>query len=430
MHITLMTTGTLGDVQPYLALALGLRQAGHRVRLATQRLFESLVRSYGFEFAPITGDFQQLLASDEGQSLLNSGQGLQFVQRFLKALDDQYEAILLDSWNACQGTEAIIFNGSLFSGGHVAEKMQIPVFTSFFFPVSPTKYFPNPVLPLPKWLNLGSTFNRLSYALLERPAWLRFMERTNRWRTEFLHLPPIPLSGGYVYYNKRQLPWLYCYSNQIVQPTADWPGWMNVTGYWHLEQPLEWQPPKKLTDFLNAGPKPVYVGFGSMVSCQPEKRTDLVIEALRQSGQRGLLYGGWGGLIDTELPDHVLKVDPIPHDWLFPKCAAVVHHGGVGTTHSALRAGVPSIVIPFFGDQPFWGRRIDALGAGPSPIRQTKLTVTNLTKAIQVAVETGDIQKRASGLGERLRSENGVSRAIELFHQQLERPGKFLSVKG
>jgi UDP:flavonoid glycosyltransferase YjiC (YdhE family) len=203
----------------------------------------------------------------------------------------------------------------------------------------------------------------------------------------------------------------------VIAPPADWPDYIHVTGYWFLEPPAGWEPPGDLVDFLQAGPPPVYVGFGSMLSRKPEETADLVLQALARTGQRAVLSSGWGGLKKEKFPETVFMVGSIPHSWLFPKMAAVVHHGGAGTTGAGLRAGIPSVITPFFGDQPFWGHRVYALGVGPEPIPRKRLTVENLAGAIQRAVSDMAIREKASRLGERIRAEDGIARAVAIIEQ-------------
>jgi sterol 3beta-glucosyltransferase len=215
------------------------------------------------------------------------------------------------------------------------------------------------------------------------------------------------------------LPLLYCYSPSIVPAASDWNNCNHVTGCWFLDREAEWQPPCELVDFLQAGPAPVYVGFGSMYSANPEVVTGMVLQALARAKQRGILQTSWGGLSNADLPDDVFAVDSIPHDWLFPQMAAVVHHGGSGTTAAGLRAGMPTVIIPFFADQPFWGARVFELGAGPAPIPKKRLTLERLADAIRAATCDEVIRARASALGERIRVEDGVTEAVEVLQRYL-----------
>ena len=181
-------------------------------------------------------------------------------------------------------------------------------------------------------------------------------------------MPAAPFFGPFDAEPVRGQPILYGYSPAVIPPPADWGADIHVTGYWFLDPAEDWTPDAALTDFLAAGPPPVYVGFGSMSSRNPEATANLILDALARTGQRGIIHAGWGGLQRTDLPASVMMVDGVPFAWLFPRVAAVVHHGGAGTTSAGLRAGVPSVVVPFFGDQPFWAQRVADLGVGPAPI--------------------------------------------------------------
>jgi len=212
---------------------------------------------------------------------------------------------------------------------------------------------------------------------------------------------------------------LYCYSPAVVPKPPDWSEHAHVTGYWFLDHAPDWQPPADLVDFLESGPPPIYVGFGSMTSRDPERMSRIVLDALSQSGQRGVIATGLGGLSQSDLPDEVFMTETVPHDWLFPRMAAVVHHGGAGTTGAGLRAGVPSIIAPVSNDQPFWARRVKALGAGPAPIPHKGLTADRLAHAISVAVTDESIRKRAAELGETIRAEDGVVNAVRIINHTL-----------
>jgi sterol 3beta-glucosyltransferase len=208
----------------------------------------------------------------------------------------------------------------------------------------------------------------------------------------------------------------------VISPPPDWPETAHVTGYFWLDTADGWQPPLALQAFLDAGAPPVYVGFGSMTGQDPEKLGTLVLDALHQCGQRGVLATGWGGLHTGQLPPDVFVLDSAPHAWLFPRMAAVVHHGGAGTTAEGLRAGVPSVIVPFIVDQPFWGARVRALGAGPAPVPLKKVTPARLTQAIHSAVTDAGMRQRAQQLGAVLRAEDGLGCAVQHVRQHLGPP--------
>jgi UDP:flavonoid glycosyltransferase YjiC (YdhE family) len=249
--------------------------------------------------------------------------------------------------------------------------------------------------------------------------WQGFRSADKLARRKVLGLPSAPFAGPYNSERLRGMPVLYGFSPSVIPPAADWDANTHVTGYWFLDPADDWTPPPALLTFLQAGPPPVYVGFGSMSNRDPQATAHLVVQALARTKQRGILLSGWNGLRTTDAPDSVYVLDSAPFSWLFPRVAAVVHHGGAGTTASGLRAGVPSVITPFFGDPPFWGRRVAQLGVGPEPVPFNKLTVERLARAIQTAVSDDTMRWRAADLGAKIRAEDGVARAVAVV-QQLE----------
>ncbi len=418
MHITILTIGSRGDVQPFIALGQGLQQAGHQVQLATHANFESMTRNYGLNFSPVGGDIQAIMLEESGQKTLDAGGNpFTFMHRYAQMLEPMTERALVDSWNACQGTDAIIAHGAAFWGYDIAQKLGVPFYLAGLQPFSPNRDFPHPMMP--PALRLGGLVNQLTYWLMWQLFWQLFRKPINQWRGNTLNLPPTweqnPFGDG----RWQQVSILYGYSPTVIPKPGNWTEQLHVTGYWFLDSPPDFSPPPELVDFLEAGKPPVYIGFGSMTGRNPELMTEIALSALAKTGQRGILLTGWGGISNADLPDSVFKIDSIPHDWLFPQMAAIVHHGGAGTTAAALRAGVPSIVIPFIGDQHFWGHRVAQLGVGPKPIPKKKLTGEWLAMAIRTAVEDETMRQCAAILGQKIRSEDGVAQAVKAFHQHL-----------
>jgi UDP:flavonoid glycosyltransferase YjiC (YdhE family) len=212
-------------------------------------------------------------------------------------------------------------------------------------------------------------------------------------------------------------PCLSGYSPQVLPKPPDWDDNHYVTGYWFLDAQPDWQPPAELLHFLESGPPPVYVGFGSMSDKAPERQTRLVLRALEITGQRGVLLTGWGAVSSLPTSASVFYVDDVPHSWLFARMAAVVHHGGAGTTAAGLRAGVPSLITPFLLDQYAWADRVVKLGVGPHMPDNQRLTAEKLAHAISTAVTDSALRARAAALGERIRAENGVACAVELIER-------------
>ncbi len=217
--------------------------------------------------------------------------------------------------------------------------------------------------------------------------------------------------------NGRPTPTLYGISHHLIPRPADWPPEVQASGYWFLEQSGNWQPPDDLTAFLQAGPPPVYIGFGSMAGKHPDKLAAIAVAALQKNGLRGILATGWGGLQPGDLPETIFQLKESPHDWLFPQMAAVVHHGGAGTTAAGLRAGRPTLICPFLGDQPFWGEQVHRLGVGAKPIPQKKLTADNLAAALTTLVSDQMMQQQAAALGQKLRAEDGIGTAVQFIEK-------------
>lgn len=415
MRITILTMGTRGDVQPYLALALGLKASGHAVKLAASKDFAAMVTERGVDFAPLRFDIRQFLEDPANRGAFESKRAALALYR---RVGPMMRGVLDDAWLAAQGADAILYHPKILNGPDIAEKLRVPGWIAFYLPaLSPTRAFASPLLPgPPSW---GGWLNRLSHHFFLRLMIVPFFRLINRWRVEALGLPREPYRGAtWRRYGPRVMK-LYGFSRHLVAPPGDWDKSAQVTGQWFLDSAANWTPPPELAEFLAAGPPAVAVGFGSIAGRTPERTTELVLEGLRLAGQRGVVVGGWGGLQRAEAPATVRFVEAVPYHWLLPRVAAVVHHGGAGSTAEGLRAGKPTVVCPFFGDQPYWGRRVQALGVGPAPVPQKRMTAAALAAAIREAVSNEEMRRRAEGLGGSLRAEKGVERAVELIEQEL-----------
>ncbi|MCX6030430.1 MAG: glycosyltransferase [Chloroflexi bacterium] len=421
MRIAMIAPGSRGDVEPYIALGEGLQKAGHVVRLVTHSNFDMLVSSHGLEFWPIAGSVQDIAQSTEMRGRLEGGNFLVVMAQMAKEAERGAVAAAEGGLAACRGMDLVLAGiGGLFVGLALAEKFGLPFLQAYYIPFTPTRAYPSFLLPkLPSWF--GGSLNRLSYHLTRQIMWQGFRSADRLARQGVLGLPAAPFWGPYKTDRFHHLPMLYGYSPSVIPPPSDWDSDIHVTGYWFSDPEADWTPPPALVAFLQAGPPPVYVGFGSMSNRKPEATTDLILQALARTQQRAIILSGWSGLHAADVPDSVFMLDAIPFAWLFPRVAAVVHHGGAGTTAYGLRAGVPSVVIPFFGDQPFWGQRIAELGVGPEPIPQRKLTVERLAQAIQVAVTDPTMRQRAAVLGAKIQAEDGVARAVAVVQQIAER---------
>ena len=372
MRIAIIAPGSQGDVQPYVALGNGLKKAGHTVRLVTNLNYETLVNSYGLEFWPVESNMQEIIENERMREVLEKGSLLASMAQMGKVMKRNALHLTERSLAAGQGMDMVLAGiGGLFIGLPVSEKLGLPFLQAFNVPFTPTRAFPGVFLPrLPNWL--GGSLNRLSHHLTRQIVWQTFRPADKLVRQQVLGLPASSFWGLFNSDRLRHGPILYGFSPSVISPPPDWGSNIHVTGYWFLDPPDDWDPPPALMEFLQAGPAPVYIGFGSMSNRKPEETTDLVLQALKRTKQRAIIFSGWGGLRQSDLPGSVFMVNSIPHSWLFPRVAAVIHHGGAGTTGAGLRAGVPSIVVPFHGDQPFWGRCIAELGVGPVPIPRSR----------------------------------------------------------
>ncbi|GLV60553.1 hypothetical protein KDH_73720 [Dictyobacter sp. S3.2.2.5] len=416
MQITIIAGGSRGDVQPYVALGAGLKEARHAVRLLTSDDFHGLITDYGLDFFSTGGSAEAV--AREMQGLAEQGHMLKVLRRMGQASRQQAIQAARQGLLVCEGSDLILGGlGGLYSGLALSEKLGIPFIPAYLVPFTPTSAFPATLTPLPQTA-ATSWLNRPSHHLTQQMMWQSFRTADRMAREQVLHLPAAPCWGPFATLERRKRPTLYGYSQQVVPRPEDWDTSQHVTGYWFLEPPAGWEPPTELLNFLQAGPPPVYVGFGSMSSRRPEESADIVLQVLERTGRRGVLYAGWGGLSKEQLPSHVHMTDSVPHSWLFPRMAAVVHHGGVGTTAAGLAAGIPSIVVPFFADQPFWGRRVHQLGVGPRPIARRRLSVDNLTRALEQALSDQTMREKAAELGERIRTEDGIAHAISIIETQ------------
>lgn len=413
MRIVIIAPGSRGDVQPYIALGKGLQNAGHSIRLVSHSNFESLVTSYGLEFWSFGNDVKDAVENSEMRALAEKGNFLLLMAKMAK--EAQREALRFAEGGllAAQGMDIVLAGiGGLFIGTAIAEKLNIPLVQAYVFPFTLTQEFSSVLTP-----KLPTFVNRFSHHLARQLMWQGFRSADTIARKKVLNIPASPLLGPYNSKSIHNMPILYGFSPAVIPTPSDWDSNTHVTGYWFVEEADDWQPPVALLDFLQSGSPPIYIGFGSMSSQNPEQTADLVIQALALTNQRAILLSGWGGLQKANLPDSIFMIDTIPHSWLFPRMSAVIHHGGASTTAAGLNAGVPSVIIPFFGDQPFWGQRVADLGVGSKPIPRKKLTAEKLANAIREVVTNQDMRQRAAKLGKQIQTENGIKSAVEIFNK-------------
>lgn len=398
-----------------VALGRALRQRGHAVQLAAPATFETFIREHDLEPILLPGDIETL-----SRQLVDEAGGNPFRNMSVMMREGlRIGAEVFDTLSAhIPQSRAVVYSFVFIGGGHaLARQANVPDIAALFYPVfhpSRTPSLTNPMFPA----GTSRAYNQFTHWLFDTSFWQSNRIGYGQLRRRRPGLPahlPYPFRPGYPHMPPR----LYTFSPHIIARPPEWGDHDHLTGFWQLPAPADYTPPPALAKFLSDGPPPVYVGFGSMVSRDMPKIAELVAEALVIAGQRGVLLSGWGGLTTSAPPGVLHILDSAPHDWLFPRMAAVVHHGGLGTTAAGLRAGVPSIIVPFTADQPFWGRTVYNAGVGPRPIPRRQLTARKLAAAIQQATTDSTMRQRAAELGDWLVKEDGATEAARIIENYL-----------
>lgn len=419
MHITILALGSHGDVYPFTLLGGALRRAGHDVRLVTFQGFAPLAAQQDLELHPIAGDAAALMQAGGGLDLAEAGLNIPRMLRGIRASFGAQTAAYAHAFAdpILRQTDLLVnqLPGGIYATDLVEkarlDSAPLPLVHASVMPLTRTRAFP--MLAFPEGPAFVPGYNALTYRIAEQLVWSMFRTAVNRWRRDALGLRRAPFWGRM---NLRGVPVLNAFSRHVVPPAPDWGPRVHVTGYW-FPQVEPWQPPDDLLRFLDAGPAPVFVGFGSMPLRRPQETIALLLDALRHSGQRAILHSGWAGLSARDLPPTVFATAYAPYHWLFPRVAAVVHHGGSGTTAAGLRAGVPALVVPFLFDQFFWGRRLHRLGVAPAPLPFKKLAAPALSRAIDRLVHDTSLQRHAAALALQVRAEPGLARAVALLEE-------------
>jgi UDP:flavonoid glycosyltransferase YjiC (YdhE family) len=426
MKITFIAYGTRGDVQPILALALGLKARRHQVRMLAGANFQKWIESKGLETYPARVDIQAVMTSQGGQAWSEQGTNPVRQMRIMQTLLDLHAFTLMeDAWLASHDAEVIVssFTSDLYAASIAEKTGALHLSTPLQPALLPTRCGGSTTLALLP--GRRSFLNYLVGVWFAEPfAWRMMGAHNNRFRREILGLTAQSYAESRA--RLRQMHILQGISAHVVPPPDDWPATVHTTGYWFLDE--DWQPPADLLKFLDAGAPPVYIGFGSMTGSDPQGMLRLVVEAVEQAceqralgqralGKRALVQAGWANLKADELPTGMFPLEYAPHHWLFPRVSAAVHHGGAGTTAASLRAGVPTVIVPHMADQPFWGRRVAALGVGPQPIPRPRLSAERLANAIRLAVGDAGMRQRAAELGRRIRAEDGIGTALSIIER-------------
>ncbi|GMM35777.1 sterol 3-beta-glucosyltransferase [Saccharomycopsis crataegensis] len=424
--ITCLTIGSRGDVQPYLALCKKLIEQGHSPRIATHGEFKEVVEKHGIEFCEIAGSPTELMSFMGNHSTISVSFLKDAKSKFSKWIDELLET----SWKACQGSEILIESPSAMAGIHIAEALDIPYFRAFTMPWTRTRAYPHAfIVPESK---RGGSYNYFTHVMFENVFWKGISGQVNKWRQSTLGLAKTDLYQ----LQQNKVPFLYNISPTVFPPSVDFPDWITVTGYWFLDEKDNYTPPKELVEFIaNAKrdkKKIVYIGFGSIVVSDAKELTEAIIDAVRKADVRCILNKGWSNRLDgdkeleIDLPPEVYNSGSIPHDWLFSHIDAAVHHGGSGTTGSSLRAGLPIIIKPFFGDQFFYAHRIEDMNVG---VYLKKLNKESLANAIKKVTTDSRIIEKAKAIGAKIRAEKGVETAVESIYSQLDYSQRLISNK-
>jgi sterol 3beta-glucosyltransferase len=409
MQIVIMAVGSRGDVAPYTGLGVRLQEAGHQVTLATHALFEELVRSRGLGFHTLPLDTQEEMTSRLAASGTSSP--LKVTLAVNKVVADHARPMADAMLAAAKQADAVLLTPAGWIGGHVAEGLNLPSMGVYLQPMTPTREFPPATVTT---RSLSGWGNRKAATALRSMGQQPFRKAVDQLRSD-LGLPAMKPAEWLAQVEATRWPICYGYSPTVVPQPADWPGWNHTVGYWWPAPDPDFKPAPELVDFLAAGPAPVYIGFGSMPAADKDALSALIVSALRTSRLRAVVNSGWAGL--TAAGDDIMTVTEVPHDWLFPQMAAVVHHAGAGTAGAGLRAGVPTIPVPFMVDQPFWAQRLRGLGVAPEVIPFRRLTADRLAAALTEATGNPQYRQRATEVAGRLAREDGALGVLRVLEQ-------------
>jgi sterol 3beta-glucosyltransferase len=408
MHISIFVYGTWGDIRPHVVLGMALQKAGYTVQVVASQGYESWIRARNLDFYPLTTDADTFARENAG--VLDENVIRQF-QIMRKSMHPNLVQTGMEVLEATRKTEVLItveFGISFLFDIIKLNKLR-PLFINTF-PLNFSRDVPSVITPpAPDWLPFPQGYNRMSHSMVRRMQWLLF----GRSCGEIAQKLGLPRSS----YNEFQsfveaAPTLTIVSRHVFPRPTDWRENWQVTGYL-FDDDSDWTPPQDLLDFLAEGEPPVYIGFGSMPDSKPETTTRMIIEAVQRTGKRAIILTGWAGLGSENVPENIYVLKYAPHSWLFPRMAAVVHHGGAGSTAAGFRAGIPTIIVPHTADQPYWGRRAQELGVGTAPIPRKKLTADNLAAAITEATTNRTMQANAQALGEKIQREDGLAEAVK-----------------
>jgi UDP:flavonoid glycosyltransferase YjiC (YdhE family) len=414
MQYVVITFGTEGDTRPLVGVCRALMDAGHGVKLLADRSTLDTAKALGVATLALAGDMKAMVAPGGALSrLMMDGGDASLMAKAVASIANQHTTQWLQTVLAearAMKADAVLFSGiASYVGLAAGEHLGVPAIGLGLWPISPTRAFPSPLLPpmrMPGWLN------RLSHKLVNAVSW-RMFRKSMQAAQRAVSSPQPPRQKAWQDY-----PILYGVSKHLIPRPADWSELWQICGAWSAPSAKPWRPAPALVNFLKDGPAPIYIGFGSMAGFDQRTLLATLIEAL--DGQRAVFFPGWSGITAIDLPRNICLIGATPHDQLFPRMSMVIHHGGAGTSHTAARAGVPSVVIPFAGDQFFWADRLAKAGVAPPTVPHTRIRPAQL-KAMIAWAQRDEVRSRAQALGQAMAEEHGVQVAVELIEKYSRR---------
>lgn len=406
VKVAVLAMGTRGAVQPYLALAMAFAREGHEVRLGGPGRveFAQAAEQLGVPYTPLGTSVDSGNMAGAFTRAARARLPLEESWIFLHAATASVASNYEGSVELARWSDLVVVNFLQVAGRLAAERLGRPFVTGY----TPWCELRTDFRPPGRLPNAGLVANRLAWTLIDWYANVRALGGLNRVRQEY-GLRRVDTLSQALYSPHLNL---VATSPRVIQPPPDWAPRHRVTGYWFLDRP-DWTPPADLAAFMAREPRPVAIGFGSMVRGDAAATTRLVERAVALSGVRAVLQAGWAGLGEGSLPPTIFAAGDVPHDWLFPRSAAAVHHGGGGTSAAAFRAGVPSVMVPHIHEQERWAARALELGVAPPAVPHYQLTAERLAAAI-AAASSQSMRARATELGEVIRREDGLATAVRL----------------
>ncbi|MFA6915483.1 MAG: glycosyltransferase [Parachlamydiales bacterium] len=415
MKICILCIGSHGDIRPYVALANGLKANGHDVWIASHQKAQSLCQKYNLDFKLVDGDLTEAIHSEETQEKLKSIFVLpQITQLFRNVLKIQ----LPMSLEAAANADLLIYSPVAFAGPHLAEYLKIPTICMHVLPEIRTKCHSSYLFPRQK--SYTGLKHYLGHFVSEQFLWQPIRAPINKWRKKQLGMRKMHFLGFRNDKIRQEIPEIVAFSPSLIPRPIDWPSKIEMTNFCLLREGENWTPPKDLENFLDNDQPTIYVGFGSLTEACEKSTVKKIIDALIKKNIRAVVHGKLRGLKELELPASIFPLDYAPHDWLFPRVKAVIHHGGIGTTAAGLYAGKPTWIIPFVWDQFYWGQKIFDLGIGPKPIPVYNIDTAPLMLNLDDLLSQSTYQQNASKFRTQLQSEpDGVQMTINSINNIL-----------